>query len=371
MTEEPSGRTFKDRARHYADVLNPLFDCTPFMKSDRFFEFVCALVRAGGAHGPEWDPWYESQATLDDLGNLAKLDLPTAIFPDPNRTRVRLSLLSYCHLTEMDFPYALVANLLRLRLGKKYCMSPFFDLFVPVGKRSAAPLPKLMPPSPGKKIARINKYAEEAKFPEVGQAFKSIYDRVIRNAIYHSDYTLSNGELRLLTDFHLSKDKGHLTPVVEWEQLSELFNDTFAFYTALFSLYERCLKSFAGFKDAFIPFDSHYKGIIQLIFDEDQRLIGFRVYWPNGSLSEYERLKSASSGSNLVFDPDGSINLMVGLYASKPGDFSPLVERDGQPAYPEIPETKIRPFWPENLKPYKLPWTVAVTTTEDPKQDSV
>jgi hypothetical protein len=355
MTEEPTGTTFNDRARHYAEVLNPLFDPTPLMATDRFFEFVCVVVRAGGAHGPEWDPWYESQATLDDLGNLATLDLPTALFPNRNRTRMRLSLLSYCHITEMNFPYSLVVNLLRLRLGKKYHMSPFADLFVPIGKKDAGPIQDVRPPSPGKKISRIKRYAEDAKLPEVGQAFESIYDRVIRNAVYHSDYTLSDGEFRLLTGFHPSKDKGHLTPVVEWEQLTELFTNTFAFYTALFSLYERCLKSFGGFKDVFLPFDGQYKGILQLVFDEDQRLSGFRVYWPNNSLSEYKRVKSASGGINLEFDPDGSINFMVGVYATKPGDFSPLAEFDCQPVYPEVPGTRIRPHWPQNLRTYKLP----------------
>lgn len=95
------------------------------MTPDRLFEFVCVLVRPAGIQGPEWDPWYESQAMLGDLNNLAERDLPAALFREPERTRVRLSLLSYCHVTEMDLPYVLVANLLRVRLGKKYAINPF------------------------------------------------------------------------------------------------------------------------------------------------------------------------------------------------------------------------------------------------------
>ena len=90
------------RVRHYAEILNPLFDTALFMTLDRLFEFVCALVRPAGIQGPEWDPWYESQAMLEDLNNLAELDLPSALFHDPVRTRIGLSLLSYCHITEMD-----------------------------------------------------------------------------------------------------------------------------------------------------------------------------------------------------------------------------------------------------------------------------
>jgi len=324
------------------------------MASDRFFEFVCVLTRPGGIHGPDWDPWYESQAILDDLGNLATLELPQERLPNPDRTRVRLSLLSYCHLTEMDFPYKLLANLLRLRLGGKYDLEPFRDLCTPIGEKGAGAIQKARPPSPGRKINRIKQLAGEAKLPGLGEALDSIYDRVIRNAVYHSDYALSTGEVRLLGSFRKSRKRQFTSQVVEWDELEEMLTDTFAFYTAFFSLFERCRKSFGDFVCAFIPFDGHYKGILQLLFDSENRLTGFRVYWPNNSLSEYMRIGSASNGVNLHFDPDGSINFMVGLYASKPGRFSPLVEHDGLPVYREVPGTTIRPHWPDDLKIYKL-----------------
>jgi hypothetical protein len=354
MAEEQETSVFKDRARNYAEILNVLFDPTPFMASERLFEFVCVLTRPGGIHGPDWDPWHESQAILDDLGKLATLDLPKLLFPNPDRTRVRLSLLSYCHLTEMNFPYALLANLLRLQLGRNYDMTPFRDLYIPIGKKETGPFQRIRPPSPGKKIGRIKQLANEAQLPKVGEALDSIYDRIIRNAVYHSDYTLSTGELRLRGEYRLSKKRNHSSQVVEWDELSELFTDTFAFYTALFLLYERCRKSFGDFRFAFIPFDGHYKGVLQLLFDIEERLAGFRIYWPNASVSEYQRIGGASTGVNLHFNPDGSINFMVGLYASKPGQFSPLVEHGGRPRYAEIPGTCLRPHWPDDLRVYQL-----------------
>ncbi len=324
------------------------------MRSDRLFEFVCALVRASGIQDSDWDPWYESQDTLEDLGNLSTMELPTTLFPNPDRTRVRLSLLSYCHLTEMDLPYSLVANLLRLQLGQKYDMTPFRHLYRPLTNKHSGPIQKLRPPSVGAKIGFIKKLAEEAHLPEIARAFESIYDRVIRNAVYHSDYTLSDGEFRLLGDFRPSKKRGYSSPVIEWDELSELFTNTFAFYTALFSLYERCRKSFGDFKNAFVPYDGHYKGILQLVFDEE-RLSGFRVYWPNTTVGEYNRTRRGAASINMSFDPDGSVNFMVGLYASKRGSFSPLVENGGTPIYSEVPGASMRPHWPEELKVYKLP----------------
>ena len=95
--------------------------------------------------------------------------------------------------------------------------------------------------------------------------------------------------------------------------------------------------------------------MLQFLFDAKDVLIGFRVYWPNGTTGEYARTKQACVGLNLSFDPDGSINFMVGLYASKRGAFSPLVEDHTEPTYATIPGTELRPHWPADLKPYKLP----------------
>jgi len=352
MKNETPEEAFSTRIRHYAEILNPLFDPRPHMNTNRFFELVCVLVRSSGIQDEGWDPWYESQAILNDLLGLASLELPADKFPEANRTRLRLGLLSYCHVTEMDMPYALLANLLRLRLSEKYDINPFRDLVRSVGKGHKA---RVILPSPHKKIQRISELSKKAQFPELGQALEAIYDSAVRNAVYHSDYTLTDKELRLLAGTRFSKKEGAYTPVVELGELNSLVVETFAFYRAFFALYERCRKSFGDFQGTFLPYDGHYKGVLQLVFDNDGSLAGFRVYWPNETVGEYSRSRSGCIGSNLVFDPDGSINFMVGVYASKPGSFSPLVEHDAQPAYSFVPGTDLKPHWPEDLKVYKLP----------------
>jgi hypothetical protein len=343
------------RVRHYADILNDLFDPTPHMRVDRFFELACTLVRAGGMHGPGWDPWLESRAVIDDLQNLSNLELPPEKFPDVERTQARLALLSYCHITEMDLPYVLIANLLRLRLGAKYCMSPFADLAKPIGKKTGM-LQKFKPPSPLQKIKRIKEMGDAAGMPKIGEALTEIYDSVVRNAVYHSDYILHDRKMHLNKDFRKSKtENGIYTPVVEFKELAELISEAFAFYGALSALYERCLRSFTDFKDRFLPYDHHYKGLLELVFGAEDKLTGFRVYWPNSHLSVFVRTDEGCDGRNLEFDPNGSINFFVGLYASRRGSFSPLVEHDAKPLYPERPGTTIRPHWPDPLKGYKLP----------------
>ncbi len=352
MSEEDIKAAFRARITHHAEILNPIFDPTPYTRDvHRLFEFVCVLVRASGMEDAGWDSWYESQAILNDLQGLAKLDLPPDKFPEANRTRLRLVLLSYCHVTEMNLPYALLANLLRLRIGHKYTMDPFGDLARIAGKKRGG---RLILPSPGKKIERIVELSKTANFAAVGCALETIYDSPVRNAVYHSDYALTDRELRLLAGTHYSRKEGVYTPVVELDELNTLVVETFAFYRALFALYERCRKSFGDFQNAFLPYDSHYKGVLQLIFDDESVLAGFRVYWPNESVSEYSRSKNGCTGMNLAFDPDGSINFMVGINASRPGAFSPLVEDGAQPTYAVIPGTNTRPHWPGDLKLYKL-----------------
>jgi len=55
-------------------------------------------------------------------------------------------------------------------------------------------------------------------------------------------------------------------------------------------------------KNKILPFDPDYKGLLELLFEEDL-LSGFRVYWPNGSNSEFTRSRSGCSAVNITFDP--------------------------------------------------------------------
>lgn len=346
---------FRQRIRYYADILNPLFWHDSFYNADVLFEYVCTLVRAGGIQDAGWDAFEESEAVLQDLKGLGELELPTELFPDINRTRARLALISYCHLTEMDLPYRLLANLLRVRIGQKYDIAPFRHLYRPISRKGL--VQKFRLPSPTRKIAEIKKLAEAAKLPALSGALDEIYDNIIRNAVYHSDYVLHNGEMRLLSDYWHSKQKKHYTQVIESPELVFLINNAFAFFSALLSLYNRARTLLKDFKDTFLPFDSYYKGLLEFVYEDTDTLIGFRAYWPNGTLSQFTRTRNGCVGTNISFDPDRSINFFVGLYASKPGKFSPLVEDGAAPVYPPRPGSDIRPYWPDELKSYKLPAT--------------
>jgi hypothetical protein len=168
--------------------------------------------------------------------------------------------------------------------------------------------------------------------------------------VFHADYTITDAEFRMLNG-HFKSRKGYLTPSVPFDELEFILRRSFAFYSAVMALHRRARQQLSGLRNKLLPYDEHYKGLLELLF-EDELLCGFRTYWPNGSNSEFTRTHAGCWGVNTTFEGDGSINFMVGVYASKPGSFSPLVERDAASKYtPAEGRTKV-PYWPADLQAY-------------------
>ena len=340
---------------HYADILNPLFWNNDFNHVDRMFEWACTMVRVTGIKDTGWDSYTESIALLEDITQLIRLELPKDRFPNPANTRARLGLIAYSHMIEMSVPYELLANLLRLRIGMKYSIHPLAHLNrVRDIKVNGVKMKKVVPSSQIAKINEIDKMASKAGVPEVGAALKGIYNNTIRNAVYHSDYAIHNDSLRLLSGSHYSKKEGVYTPLITFNELVELTNEAFAFHSALLVLWKRQRKLFIDFRGKILPYDDHYKGVIEFTF-EDGSLNGFRVYWPNGTVGVCVRNADGQSyAQNIRFEPDGSINFFVGVLASHRGSFSPCVEVGSEPEYAVVPGTDKRPHWPNDLRPYAL-----------------
>jgi hypothetical protein len=341
------------RIRHYADILNPLFWSDDFNCVDRMFEWACTIVRVTGLKDTGWDSYTESIALLEDFTQLMGLELPNDRFPNPANTQARLALISYSHMIEMNVPYELLANLLRLRMGMKYSIHPLAHLNkLRSTTVNGVKMKRISPASPIAKINEIDEMSKKAGVPNVGAVLKGIYNSTIRNAVYHSDYALHNDSLRLLSGSHYSKKEGVNTPLVTFDELGEVTSEAFAFHSALLVLWKRQRKLFIDFRGKILPYDGHYKGVIEFTFEDDP-LNGFRVYWPNGTVSVCARNADGQSyAQNIRFEPDGSINFFIGTFASHPGSFSPCVEADCEPEYAFVPGTEKRPYWPSDLRPY-------------------
>jgi hypothetical protein len=316
---------------HYVALLAPLFKRIPRNDIQDLFEIVCCLVHPGGVESADENPLLETTALIDDLDALSRQEMNE--WPDPERTKARLALLSYCHLTESEFFYVLLVNLLRVRCGERWTFAPFADLVRARKKKSDKPDVRI-PPSPKQKINRITVYSRKAGLPQIGEAFASFYVSEIRNAVFHADYTLCGGYFHMTCDYWKSP-QGYLTRDVPLHNLLELIDRACAFYYARFNCHQLARGRFQSLKNKAFPFEVRLKGLVEFLFEEDL-IIGFRLYWPNGQQGQFTRMTSGSRAINIWPNPLGGLNIDVGLYASQPGPFSPLVERGLEPTYSPV-----------------------------------
>ena len=103
-------------------------------------------------------------------------------------------------------------------------------------------------------------------------------------------------------------------------------------------------------KNEAIPYDPHYKGLIEILVDDQDAMCGFKVHWPNNSESYYQRTEKGVDMVNCLLDEKGAkVDFFVGTYARTPGPFSPLVEHDREPAYTKLDGVDELPVWPNDI----------------------
>ena len=92
---------------------------------------------------------------------------------------------------------------------------------------------------------------------------------------------------------------------------------------------ESCWCTRSHLTNKVLPFEFRLKGLIEFLF-EDDLVCGFRIYWPNGQHSQYTRTTQGAHAMNFCPQIEG-LRVQVGIYASTPGIFSPLVEDGDSP----------------------------------------
>ena len=242
------------------DVLEPLFEAA---RAADEFEFCCTLMRIRGMEDAGWDPLRESDALAQQLIGLLQAPLD-------GRLRFRLTLFLYCHLTEVDDVYKIAANLMRVKLGERYSMSPFDRLQRPKGK-----IPHGY--AGNHRIDQLVALANTAGFANVGDLFSAMFLRPVRNAFYHSDYILTDDTFNIRWGEGLNVDNV-IDRRIELEYLVPRLN--LGLNTALTMLHlliehsrsyteSKILKGRLGHNDSWVD--------IQLITDPKHGLRGFRT----------------------------------------------------------------------------------------------
>src|SRR5688500_19044841 len=118
------------------------------------------------------------------------------------------------------------------------------------------------------------------------------------------------------------------------------------FISTFFGLETMARRSWGTQKSRAIPYDPVCKGLMEILVDDDDLMCGFKVHWPNNSESVYRRTAERIEMKNCMLSiKNSTLSLFVDLYARRPSEFSPLVERDSIPKYTKLEGTGDFPEW--------------------------
>lgn len=245
-------------------------------------DFIYTLLRVSGIEDGGWDPFVEAEDSLKDLSVLLR-----GLSEDGrNKTALRLALLLYCHSIEMSAPYQILFNLLRCCQKKNYIFMPFFEL----DKNG-----KIIPKYPKNKIEVLESEAKKSEEEELISHLNSFFDNHIRNAFFHSDYTIED-------DFRICESRP--VQVIKKEILTEKIKRCFAFYQAFMDTYREA-------KMVYVKAEKIYPlknfDVFELLVDEKEGLVGFKMHYPreDGMCGYYERRKDRIRGLNFMIENDG------------------------------------------------------------------
>jgi hypothetical protein len=208
---------------------------------------------SSGMEDAGWQPVWETQALLSDMAGLIQ-------GPLTEDAKLRLALLLYCHILEASFHYHCIYNLLLTIDGQPPKIFNFLNKY----KNG-------VPPSFQTKISEIEALAEKHGQTGIKAVFREIIRTDIRNAFFHSDYILYNGELRL-------KHKGSQFAKIPNETVFELVQNAVDFFEGLLQALNRAKRSFP--KGHMIKNRKSASGMrlcsIELLFDDNGVVNGFQ-----------------------------------------------------------------------------------------------
>lgn len=170
-------KDYKEAVIRYLNFLDPLFEKA---RKTSEWDFVLTLLRFRGIQDAGWDAYENSLEAVE-----AVMDMEKRLRGD---VKLNIFLWLYGHIVEASEPYETTANLLNICLDEAYRAYNFPKIKTLKGYR---------PQSPSEKINYLEKLAKKANMTNVINPMKEVYDSDLRNAVYHSDYAVYKGEVRL------------------------------------------------------------------------------------------------------------------------------------------------------------------------------
>jgi len=168
---------FIDHLLKTMNSFQPIFE-TAKIKSE--FEFIMVLLRIVGIQDVGWDAW---ENTIDVVKTISKLHQAAKF-----NASIHLQLWLYGHIIEASEPYNVIANMLNVASGGRYQIDNFPDKVR--GRHQ-------IPQSPSEKVDALKEKSTSLGMAQATVPFEELVDRDLRNAIFHSDYSLYENEIRI------------------------------------------------------------------------------------------------------------------------------------------------------------------------------
>ncbi|WP_434035718.1 hypothetical protein [Formosa sp. 4Alg 33] len=137
------------------------------------FEYVCALINFNGmGDARALSHIHESKDLFFQMVELIEKS-------ENKHEQIRLLLLLYCHIFEMDEFYNMLGNMLRICLGERYGVMLYNS---PTLAREL---------NPSNKLDKLESLSKKAGFELLIETIRSLYSSPLRNSFFHSSYSLS------------------------------------------------------------------------------------------------------------------------------------------------------------------------------------
>lgn len=156
-------------------------------------DFVKALLRIWSMQEAGWDPYETTLRAVPAMQTLHAL-IPGS--DDWYETSRHLALWTYGHVVEASEPYAMLADLLHIANGGYFQGMRFPDVPLRRGRQGEL-RPPMRPQRRDEKMAELRRLAEAAGLQDVLTPLDEVWDRELRNAVFHADYTIHGGVTRI------------------------------------------------------------------------------------------------------------------------------------------------------------------------------
>lgn len=189
------------------------------------FQFIFALLRVRGIVYPGWDTF---ENTIDAFEGAMR----AARKVDGTR-RLNIVLWLYGHIVEASDHYEIIANMVNIAGGGSYRAWNFPKKKIKRGKQE-----QMREQTPNEKILEIRKRCKDLGLKDYSQPFAEVLDKDLRNAVYHSDYSVHMGMVRFRNnngyDVEYDAEKTNLK-VNQAMALHETIKNLFRSYTASYN----------------------------------------------------------------------------------------------------------------------------------------